>query len=579
MAVKFNPLTGKFDLVNSPGGSNTYVQFNDGGVFGGVSQFTFNKTTNVLTLTGSQVIQPGTDVTPLTLKAGGTSTSVYTAEYRDSGNVLWGYVRKRILSDANQGAEFTFNSSGTGATSRTGFLVTLNAGYTGAEFTNALTFDSAVAGTATYYTADQTVYGYRASGNRGGGGFARGVTTGHNVGWMVLAGGGAVNYALWASSTIAKASAINVGVFANAYNASVTSPAYIGLYATIYNTATAPPNMAGVKTAILADNQSFAADIILGRDNGTTVFNICDYGLLVSTQVANTTGAANFWTVTSAANTGRTASTEVVNLLFNLSADQTWAAGSITTQREVLFRYPSYSFASASTITTAATVAIEGAPLAGSNATITNPLSLWVQAGSTRLGAGTTSYAPLNIPTGTNKTTAASGDIENDGTSLYYTGTAAVRQTLVQAAYGNLYEDNETGTSITVTTAGTFYGWVSATSNGVKLMTADTSNATADRLTVNTGGAGEYLVSFDVSYATTNNNIKTHWQVFKNGTAVANINSERKFINGSYSSSLSASGIITLAANDYIDLRTTADNNGEVITVYHCSFVAVRVSQ
>jgi hypothetical protein len=35
----------------TPGGSNTYVQFNDGGTFGGVAQLTFNKTTNTLTTT------------------------------------------------------------------------------------------------------------------------------------------------------------------------------------------------------------------------------------------------------------------------------------------------------------------------------------------------------------------------------------------------------------------------------------------------------------------------------------------------------------------------------------------------
>lgn len=37
----------------SPGGSDTYVQFNDATAFGGVSSFAFNKTTHVLTLTAS----------------------------------------------------------------------------------------------------------------------------------------------------------------------------------------------------------------------------------------------------------------------------------------------------------------------------------------------------------------------------------------------------------------------------------------------------------------------------------------------------------------------------------------------
>ncbi len=37
----------------TPGGSDTYLQFNDGGSFGGVVDLTFNKTSKVLTLTGS----------------------------------------------------------------------------------------------------------------------------------------------------------------------------------------------------------------------------------------------------------------------------------------------------------------------------------------------------------------------------------------------------------------------------------------------------------------------------------------------------------------------------------------------
>jgi hypothetical protein len=195
-----------------------------------------------------------------------------------------------------------------------------------------------------------------------------------------------------------------------------------------------------------------------------------------------------------------------------------------------------------------------------------------------QIAAGTSTYSPINLAVGANKTTPVSGDIENDGTNLYYTNSSA-RQTLVQGAHGQLYEDNETGSTITTTTAGTFYGWTTATSTGLKLMTADTSNATADRLTVSQGGDGNYMVSFSVSYSTTNNNISSHWQVFKNGTAVANINTERKFINGSYVSVVSSNGIISLVSNDYIDLRCTTDNNGEVITIKHCSLNAVRISQ
>lgn len=41
--------------VTPPGGADTNVQFNDGGVFGGSGNLTFNKTTNALTISGYQV--------------------------------------------------------------------------------------------------------------------------------------------------------------------------------------------------------------------------------------------------------------------------------------------------------------------------------------------------------------------------------------------------------------------------------------------------------------------------------------------------------------------------------------------
>jgi hypothetical protein len=79
-----------------------------------------------------------------------------------------------------------------------------------------------------------------------------------------------------------------------------------------------------------------------------------------------------------------TASTEFVAADFNMSRTTTWATGALTTQREVLFRAPTYAFAGASTITDAATVAIAAAPIAGANATITNPWNLWTQSGASR---------------------------------------------------------------------------------------------------------------------------------------------------------------------------------------------------
>lgn len=65
MGMKFNPFTGTFDFTGSggaattPGGSDTQVQFNDAGAFGGDAELTYNKTTNVFTLGGTIKISGG----------------------------------------------------------------------------------------------------------------------------------------------------------------------------------------------------------------------------------------------------------------------------------------------------------------------------------------------------------------------------------------------------------------------------------------------------------------------------------------------------------------------------------------
>ena len=66
MGYKFNPFTGNLDEVGaggggstSPGGSDTQVQFNDGGAFAGDADLTWNKTTNVLGITGDVNLSDG----------------------------------------------------------------------------------------------------------------------------------------------------------------------------------------------------------------------------------------------------------------------------------------------------------------------------------------------------------------------------------------------------------------------------------------------------------------------------------------------------------------------------------------
>lgn len=97
-------------------------------------------------------------------------------------------------------------------------------------------------------------------------------------------------------------------------------------------------------------------------------------------QTATATGTLKSVIITGALNTNQTLSTEISNVTIT-NAGRQWATGAIATQREVVITAPTYSFVGASTITTGATLAISGAPIAGTNATLTNTYALWVQGG------------------------------------------------------------------------------------------------------------------------------------------------------------------------------------------------------
>lgn len=108
--------------------------------------------------------------------------------------------------------------------------------------------------------------------------------------------------------------------------------------------------------------------------------NLTTLGGHAFTGAVNISGARQFFTITPSANTGSTLSTEINNFSYAAYTHQ-WATGALVTQREVLWSAPTYAFVGASTITVAATMAISGAPIAGTNATITKSLAFWVQSG------------------------------------------------------------------------------------------------------------------------------------------------------------------------------------------------------
>ncbi|HZQ10759.1 MAG TPA: hypothetical protein VFD70_29545 [Anaerolineae bacterium] len=190
-----------------------------------------------------------------------------------------------------------------------------------------------------------------------------------------------------ASGTIGNLNNYNA-LFAASPN-TVTITNYNGYYFTT-------PNLGG---ATVTNMVAISIENVTGGTNNNYAINT-NKGLVkfgdntTISQWARTSGSPNALTVTGGAHTTLTASVEASDVLFNLNRTVQFSTGALTNQRAMWVRKPTYAFVGASTITNGATVAIEGAPVAGTNATITNKYALWVQGdlsqfdGDVNLGSG-----------------------------------------------------------------------------------------------------------------------------------------------------------------------------------------------
>ena len=130
----------------------------------------------------------------------------------------------------------------------------------------------------------------------------------------------------------------------------------------------------------------------------------------------STDGSPTALTLTGAAHTTLTLSTEATDVNFNLARTVQFATGALTTQRAMRIQAPTYSFVGASTITTASTLSISGPPVAGTNATITNAYALNVESGG------------ILLPTGRAVTMVNDGYIgQSDSSGLWFQSSGTVR--------------------------------------------------------------------------------------------------------------------------------------------------------
>ena len=146
--------------------------------------------------------------------------------------------------------------------------------------------------------------------------------------------------------------------------------------------------------------------------------------------------------------------------------------------------------------------------------------------------------------------------------------TGAQLENRLKEVGGSMYEYNNTGTAITIGTAGNFVGWVSATagdldSNGI--ITFE-SNATADRLVVGIGGAGLYHIEASVSWSGSASS-EVDAVIHLNGSPRNDLRLRRKLGVGGDVGNAGLGTTIELAEGDYVDLRFTSDGNGDTVNV------------
>jgi hypothetical protein len=120
--------------------------------------------------------------------------------------------------------------------------------------------------------------------------------------------------------------------------------------------------------------------------------------------------------------------------------------------------------------------------------------------------------------------------------------------------YGALYHDSHgTPQTISIAAANTYVGWTSATAGPLMDLTADTSDATADHLTIPSDGAGDYYVSFFMEGGPSASGPHMHWTVAVDGAESVVSCTQQRVANTLMG--CNAASILTLAAGDELSVR------------------------
>ena len=187
-----------------------------------------------------------------------------------------------------------------------------------------------------------------------------------------------------------------VGNTASCLGLVVENPSNNGMACLTVISAAASGGLASSKTAFAVQLGSVAS--FLSDSSNADVFVISIGGGITCTPKAVTSAVVPCsFTYNGAANTGSSASTERTDFYLNLARTVQWETGALTTQRFIKVTNPTMGFVGASTVTTAVTLDIGGAPIAGTNATITNAICAQFGGATTQVSAAGFTYANVGL--------------------------------------------------------------------------------------------------------------------------------------------------------------------------------------
>ncbi|MCC7305380.1 MAG: hypothetical protein IT558_03865, partial [Alphaproteobacteria bacterium] len=201
------------DLVGggTPGGADTQVQFNDGGAFGGDADYTWNKTTNVLSVTGKISVSDRVSISPTTGAAAPSVIALNSLSDVDTTGVANGNC---LVYNGTDWVDGACGSSSTlnGITAATGN----QAGIANGAYTIVWNWDALTNGSAMKFATSGTT-----------------ATDGQKMLEIALTGanatGGATTYGTYITNTHSGGTSTNVGLYASASGG--TTANYAALFA------------------------------------------------------------------------------------------------------------------------------------------------------------------------------------------------------------------------------------------------------------------------------------------------------------------------------------------------------------